>query len=118
MTAQDLEQIFERRDRDQPEAFPYQGLFVLDHPDGTCEVQLDGHCGTIDEFHINDVENVAELVDRLNTHVNKVYDIQIESDSPEETSKRLVEWAGRVVTHDEERAQENPDIYALIPETS
>lgn len=81
-------------------------------PDGSkYQVAYEGHAGTVLEFSPEDYDDVLELVDDL-VHLlieSHHYDYQDDREG-------LVEWAGPFVTHDQERAQENPKEYVYVPD--
>jgi len=73
---------------------------------GTYNVQYDGHVGTVGTINSEDYDDVLELVDDLMTHVFRSHEYDYQDDK-----EALVEWAGKIMTSDKDRAEENPDLY-------
>jgi hypothetical protein len=88
----------------------YLGFHIMAQTDDTYMVQLDGHVGRLMEFSPDEYDDVLELVDDLN-------DLQIryQEYDYQEDKEGLVDWAGKIMTHDEERAEADPDLYVHIP---
>lgn len=80
---------------------------------GVYDVQYDGHAGSVGKIHSDDYEDVLELVDDLMDHVFRVQEFHYQHDKEE-----LVEWAGKIMTSDKERAEKEPSLYIHIPENS
>jgi len=78
---------------------------------GRYNVQYDGHVGIVDTIDSEDYDDVLELVDDLQTHVFHAQQFDYADDK-----EGLTEWAGRIMTSDEEKADENPDVYVCVPE--
>jgi len=76
-------------------------------------VQYDGHAGEVATIESSDYDDVLELVDDLLTYV---FEIQhyLESDDKHE----LVDYAGKIMTDDAEKAEENPELYIHIPDNA
>lgn len=89
----------------------YHGLVICNQGNGTYHVQLEGHAGHVMEFHPDDYEDVLELVSDLNEELIRRHDFDYLDDK-----EGLVEWAGKIMTSDEEKAEENPELYMKIPE--
>lgn len=87
----------------------YMGFHVIATGNGSYIVQYDGHVGEVDQFAADEYDDVLALVDDLNSHVVRLheYDYQDDRDG-------LIEWAGPVMTHDREQA-ENDDHYQYVP---
>lgn len=93
----------------------YEGFHIAQqHPGGTYHVQYDGHAGSVFQFDSSDYDDVTELVKDLNRYcVSELHHYDYQDDKT-----ALVEWAGKIITHDKERATENPDLYLHIPENA
>jgi len=93
----------------EPEgSIDFYGVHVIPANDkGEYMLQYDGHVGKIDTIQADDYDDVLELVKDL---LGYVYEID------ELTTPELVEYAGKIMTHDEERAEEEPDLYQHVPE--
>lgn len=90
----------------------YRGLHIIKQSGrGTYHVQPEGHAGTVDSFTAEEIDGVLELVDRLNGLAEHWGVLQDHADKEE-----LVEWAGKIMTSDEQRANERPDIYLKVPD--
>jgi hypothetical protein len=96
----------------QPEgSVDFYGFHVTPrNDDGEYMVMYDGHVGTIDEFSSEDYDDVLELVDDLMSHVFQSHEYDYQDDK-----EALVEWAGKITTSDEERAEEQPGLYMYVP---
>ena len=95
---------------DRPHDFPvtsYYGFHVTYLGDGEYQIVYDGHVGRVKEFEDGHYEDVLELVADLTDLVLEVI---------EEDMDHLVSVAGKQITHDEEKANENPQHYLHIPE--
>jgi len=94
-------------------AVEFYGFFIQPQSGsgGTYHVQYDGHAGSVGTIHSEDYDDVLELVDDLMSFVFRAqeYDYQDDKES-------LVEWAGKIMTGDEQRAKEDPDLYLHIPD--
>jgi len=89
----------------------YHGFHIIPQGNGTYHVQLDGHAGSVMSFHRSDYDDVLELVADLNDCVFEYVHYDYQDDKEE-----LVEWAGKIMTGDEERAEENSDLYLYVPD--
>lgn len=69
-------------------------------------VQYDGHIGTIDTIRSEEYDDVLELVDDLMTHVFEAHHHDYQG-----TKKEFVEWAGKIMTDNKQKAEENPELY-------
>ena len=89
----------------------YMGFHIVSQGTGTYHAQLDGHAGEVKTLNHEDYDDVLELVDDLNSLVvqHMEYDYQQDKDA-------LVEWAGKIMTSNKERAEENPEQYIHLPE--
>jgi hypothetical protein len=87
----------------------YQGLHINAVTDGSYVVQVDGHVGQVMQFDADEYDDALELVDDLNRVVMEVHHYRAQDDEDE-----LVEWAGRKMTHDPERAEDD-DNWIHIP---
>jgi hypothetical protein len=95
---------------DERTATEYRGMHILKVDDDRYIVQLDGHIGKVMEFRPEDYDDVLELVADLNDKVSRWNEYRnAESDS------KLVEWAGRFVTSDKEKAEQEPDKWIHVP---
>jgi len=93
----------------EPEgSIDFYGIHVFPANDsGEYILQYDGHVGEIDTIDADDYDDVLELVSDLLSHVFELDEL---------TKAELVEYAGEIMTHDEERAEEEPDLYQHVPE--
>jgi len=98
-------------DAQQPEgAIDYYGLHIYPINDnGVYKANYDGHLGEIDRIDSDDYDDVLELVRVLADHFAA---IQRRTDDLE----ALVDYAGKIMTSDEDRAEEQPEIYEYVPE--
>lgn len=92
------------------DSYDYYGFHILPTSNGKFHVQYDGHAGTVMEFKSDDYDDVLELVDDLNYLIFESHQL----DGLEET----VEWAGKLITEDKEKHDENPELYLHVPEDS
>jgi len=74
-------------------------------------VQYDGHAGAVDHIHADEYGDVLELVDDLMTHVFEAHHYDYTDDKED-----LVEWAGKIMTDDADKAEAKPDLYIHIPD--
>jgi len=89
----------------------YYGFFIQPQGSGHYHVQYDGHVGSVMEFHRDDYEDVLELVADLNDCLLKLQNYDYQDDK-----EALVEWAGKIMTEDKEKADEQPDLYMHVPD--
>ena len=93
--------------------FEFYGFHIVPQnaDGGVYDVQYDGHAGSVGKIHSDDYDDVLELVDDLMDYVFEVqhYDYQDDKEA-------LVEWAGKIMTRNKERAEERPDLYIHIPD--
>lgn len=90
----------------------FYGFHVFPTSDnGAYTVQYDGHVGAVDKLYADDYDDVLELVDDLMTHVFEVQHFDYQDDK-----EALVEYAGKIMTSDEEKADAHPDLYTYIPD--
>jgi len=90
----------------------FYGFHIMpQNDDGEYIVQYDGHIGSIDRIDCNDFDDVLGLVDHLMTHVFEAHHHDYQDDK-----EGLVEWAGKIMTSDPKRAEEEPELYTHIPD--
>jgi len=87
----------------------FYGLHITHLGDGQYQIVYDGHAGTVDRFTADDYGDVLELVDDL---IGYMLFIQEESDED------VVDLAGKMITTNAKRANEDPDLYLHVPEDS
>lgn len=90
--------------------FEYHGFHIVPQTGGRYHVQYDGHAGSVMDFHRDDYDDVLELVADLNDLLLESYHYDYQDDK-----EGLVEWAGKIMTDNEEKAAENPELYLKIP---
>lgn len=95
----------------EPSSTEFYGFHIKHQGSDSFEVHYDGHLGCVLAFHADDYDDVLELVDDLVDLVIRQHEFEYQGDTD-----GLVEWAGKMVTSDEERAAENPEHYILVPE--
>lgn len=89
------------------ESTEYEGFHIVAQGNGTFHVQPDGYAGQLWAFEADEYDDVLELVDDLN------YDrLMFWEEYDEETR---IEEAGKIMTSDKERAEENPEKYLFVP---
>jgi len=88
----------------------YQGFHIQPSTAVSYIVQYDGHAGSVMHFRSSDYDNVLELVSDLNDRVLKLREYNYQDDK-----EALVDWAGKIITSDESRAEENPEMYVHAP---
>jgi hypothetical protein len=88
----------------------YQGLHINAVSDGSYVVQVDGHVGQVMRFEADDYDDVLELVDDLNHIFLRLNEYRMQDDED-----ALVEWAGRKMTHDPERGEQENYIHVPRP---
>ena len=95
------------------DTFEFYGFHIVPQNEdgGKYHVQLDGHAGTLDEIKSDDYDDVLELVDDLMSHVFLLAEYDYQDDQ-----EALVEWAGRIMTGNKDRADEDPGTYLYVPE--
>lgn len=99
---------------DDEHTFEYYGFFIHHQGGGHFEVQYDGRLGRVDEFDAEDFDSVLELVDRLNELL--IYSFEMEyQDATEEGRPNMTDWAGPMVTSDQEEVEEFPEQYVYVP---
>lgn len=95
------------------ETVEYEGFHISQqYPAGTFHVQYDGHAGKVFEFEDGDYNDVTELVKDLNRHCL----IRLHEYDYQDDKEGLVEWAGKIMTSDKDKAEERPDLYLHIPD--
>jgi hypothetical protein len=98
-------------DGGRPEgSIDFYGFHLMPSGTGTYNVQYDGHAGRIDTVDPDDYDDILELVDDLMTHVFEAHHFDYQDDK-----EALVEWAGKIMTDDKERAEQNPELYIHVP---
>lgn len=96
------------------ESTSYEGLHLVsqsDQGDGRVIAQPDGHIGHVATIEPEEYDDVLELVDELNRLVSHWHEFDYQDDK-----EALIEWAGKLITGDKERAESNPDRYAYVPD--
>lgn len=88
----------------------YEGMHIQHQGNNRFHVQLDGHAGCVMTFHSDDYHDVLELISDLNEKL-----IWWQNYDYREDKEGLVEWAGKIMTSDEERAADS-ELYVHIPE--
>lgn len=91
--------------------FDYHGFHIVPQGSGRYIVQYDGHVGRVMSFHRDDYSDVLELVADLNELVHRAFHYDYQDDKEE-----LVEWAGKIMTRNENRAEENPELFVHMPD--
>ena len=89
----------------------YLGLHITGQTKGRYLVQPDGHIGHLSTVRSEDFDDVLELVDHLNGLALEWFNHQEHG-----TKEELVEFAGRIMTSDEVKAERQPEIYIHIPD--
>lgn len=92
------------------ESTEYMSFHIVSQGTGTYHAQLDGHAGQVESFTHEDYDDVLELVGDLNNLVTRRWEYDYQDDK-----QALVEWAGEIMTRDEEKAKDS-DIYIHIPD--
>jgi len=94
---------------EEPEgSVDFYGIHIFPANDnGEYNLQYDGHVGLIDTIDASDYDDVLELVDELISHV---LEIQVRN------RKEIVDYAGKIMTNDKEKAEAEPGIYQHVPE--
>jgi hypothetical protein len=87
----------------------YMGFHITPSSSDTYIVQLDGHVGQVMQIDPVEYDDVLELVDDLNSLVVRSYELEYEDDK-----EALVEWAGPIMTHRTDRAEDS-DLYIHVP---
>lgn len=95
-------------DDDHPE---FRGFFICPQGNGRYHVQYDGHAGSVMKFHRDDYDDPLSLADDLVDCLIRLNNFDYRDDK-----EALVEWAGKMMTRDEEKAEENPNLYIKIPD--
>lgn len=98
-------------------SFEYEGVHVVCQTEGYYHAQVDGHVGSVDDFHADEFDDVLELVDRLNGLVAEWW-MRSEEATYHDNEEALIEWAGKYVTRDEAKASENPEKWIYVPDYS
>lgn len=91
--------------------FEYFGFHLIPQGGGKYHAQYDGHAGSVMKFHRDDYDDVLELVADLNDLLLRVGEYHYQDDK-----EALVDWAGKIMTNDKEKAEEEPGLYLHIPE--
>lgn len=90
------------------ETTEFYGLHLIAaNEDGGFTINPDGHIGSVDQFNADDYDGILELVDYLHT---QWHDFWVES-----TEEEKIEKAGKLVTREKERAEEEPEKWMYIP---
>jgi len=93
------------------ESVGYECFYLIHQINDRYIVQLDGHAGVIDTLDASDYDDELELVSDLNQHLWESMERHYHDDRD-----AIVNWAGRMITADEERAANNPDHFVHVPE--
>jgi len=91
--------------------FEYYGFHIAPQGNGKYHVQYDGHAGSVMDFHRDEYNDVLELVADLNDLLLKLHRFDYQDDK-----EALVEWAGKIMTSDKERAEKQPGLYLHVPD--
>lgn len=91
--------------------FEYYGFHIVPQGKGRYHVQYDGHTGQVMTFENDEYDDVLELVADLNDLLLKLNQYDYADDK-----EGLVEWAGKIMTNDKEKAEKNPELYVHIPD--
>ena len=91
------------------ESTEYMGFHIVSQGNGRFHAQLDGHAGSVKTLDSDDYDDVLGVVDDLNGLVIRHHEYDYQDDKDE-----LVEWAGRIMTRDAEKAAD--DNYLHIPD--
>lgn len=86
--------------------FEYNGFHIVPRTGDKYHVQLDGHAGSVFQFKASDYDDVLKLVADLNS----LWVLHMEYQYQDDT-EALVDWAGKIMTSHEEKAEENPELY-------
>ncbi len=109
MSATDLPEILE--DNFEPGfGVEYLGYHLVSQGNGTYVVQMDGYAGEIERIDVDDYDNALEIVDDLN-RVDTLREEHMYYGDDED----LVDWAGPIMTSDEDLAEEEPERYIYVP---
>ena len=92
--------------------FEYYGFHIVPQGNGQYHAQYDGHAGSVMSFHRNEYNDVLELVADLNRLLLRVHEYDYQDHKEE-----LVEWAGKIMTCDEEKVEKEPELYLSVPNT-
>jgi len=90
--------------------FEYYGFHIVPQSNGRYHAQYDGHAGSVFTFENDDYDDVLELVADLNSLLLRVTEFDYQDDK-----EGLVEWAGKIMTSDKDRADQNPELYIHVP---
>lgn len=89
------------------ESTEYMGFHVMGQGGGRYHVHLDGHTKSLLDFDASEYDDVLALVDDLNRLV-------IRRDEHDGDRDARVAWAGKMLTHDETKADD--DNYLVVPD--
>ncbi len=109
MSATDLQKIIDG-DLDTAESVEYLGYHIMSQGDGTYNVQLDGYAGSVGVIDVEEHDSALEIVDEINR-----IDTLREEHMYHGDEEDMVEWAGKIMTNDEERVEEEPEMYVYVP---
>ena len=89
----------------------YHGFHLMHTGNGRCQAQYDGHADTVMTWQGSDYDDVLDLVADLNQLIIRLNEFDYQDDK-----EGLVEWAGKIMTSDKERADADPELYIHVPE--
>lgn len=88
----------------------YLGFHLVKNGDGIYHVQMDGHIGQIEMIDIDEYDTALELVDELNRiDALRAEHMYMGNDDD------IIDFAGKIMTEDKERAEEEPERYTYVP---
>lgn len=89
----------------------YLGLHIISQAAGVHHVQPDGYAGSLGTIQADEHDDVLELVAELNTLHIEWSELQTHGDLADR-----VERAGKLMTSDPAKADEQPDLYLHVPD--
>jgi hypothetical protein len=92
------------------ESTEYLGFHLPSQGNGVVHIQPDGYAGSLGRLDADDYDDVLEVVAELNSHHVEWSNLQSHGDLEER-----VERAGKLMTSDPEKAEENPELYLHVP---
>lgn len=109
MSATNLQKVIDE-ELGPAESVDYLGFHIVHQHKGKYHIQADGHAGMVGEFHVDEFDSALELVDEINR-----YDTIREEHMYYGDDDAMIGWAGKLMTSDEEKADEEPEKYVYIP---
>lgn len=108
MSATNLKRVV-NDELDAGESTDYLGYHIIAQGNGKYAVQLDGYAGSVGTIDSSEYDSALELVDEIDG-IDILREEYMYFDNGD-----MVDWAGKIMTGREEKAEEDPEKYLYVP---